>query len=239
MKIRMALACVLAGALVAVAAPASAAKTKGVRFEATLARDFNLVGSGGLNAAGNGAGVAGGFSGGDPRGDVRIGYDLPFGFTPLLGIGFKSYSQEVVVTPDGGDAVTTSFSGTEFVLALEGRFYFKKHKKGLQPFVSLEYNTSFLSGEIASDADGAEVGDFNTEEMAYQADANNHGEINLAFGTEYKFSQAFGIGGKWGLGIGLKGGDRNDPIGGDNQTATRFDSNTIGTSAAVYAAWRI
>jgi hypothetical protein len=238
MKIRMALACVLAGALVAVAAPASAAKTKGVRFEASLQRDFNLVGSGGMSAeAGPATGF--GFGGGDPHGDIRIGYDLPFGFTPLLGLGFKSYSQEIVVTPDGDDAQTRSFSGTEFVLALEGRFYFKKHKKGLQPFVSLEYNTSFLSGEVASDVDGEEVGDYNTEEMAYRADANNHGEINIAFGTEYKFSQAFGIGGKWGLGIGLKGGDRNDPVGGDNQTVTRFDNNTIGSSAAVYAAWRL
>ncbi len=240
MKLRMAAACIAAGTLVAVSSPASAAtsgegKVMGLRLEASLEQDFNLVGPGGLSAGGATLGAP------SPHGDIRIGYDLPMGLTPMLGVGFRSFSTTVVTTPPGdGDEVTQEFSGTAITLALELRFYLKKHKKGLQPFVFGEYNTSFLSATVADDTEGADDAvDAANEGLEYDADANNHGEINLGLGAEYKFSRAFGIGGKWGLGIGLTGGDRNEPLGGDDQTAIRTDATTIGTSAAVYAAWRL
>jgi hypothetical protein len=248
----MAAACALAASMVAVPVVASAAdkpagepaekgKVRGIRFEASLQKDFNLVGPGSLSPSTGGASVGNT----DPHGDIRIGYDLPMGLTPLLGIGFRRVSAETVVTPaaDGADTVTRTFSGNAIDLAIEARFYMKKHKKGIQPFVWLEYNTSFLSAEVADDTDSDAVSDAveveNNEILKYAADEQNHGEINLGFGMEFKPSKFFAVGGKWGLGIGLQGGDRNDPPGADDQNAIRTDINTIGTSAAVYGAWRI
>jgi hypothetical protein len=206
-KLRIAAAFVMVSIL-AFAAPAAAqaadegSRPMGIRLETQLGW-FNLVG-----VDGNAGGI-------NPQGDIKIGYDIDAGLTPLIGLGYRSAS---TMTGDDND---TEDSSTALVLAIELRYYLQKHRRGLQPFVFGEFNTSILS-ESSGGEDDDEA-----------ADRNNHSEVNVGFGAEYKFSRAFAVGGKWGLGFGFKGYEVEGG-GTDNDES----DTTWGTNSSIYLAWR-
>ncbi len=201
----------LATSVVAVAAPASAqddsGRPMGLRFELGWNESLNLVGAAG--AAGGGLV--------DPTGDIKIGYD--FGqFTPLIGLSFVTSSRDTSIEPEARESFTT------FIIDIEGRYYFKPHRKGLNPFVFGEFNTAFVSFGEDPEPD-------NTDELDEAASAADFTEINAGLGMEYKFDQSqFAIGGKWGLGFAFTPRDVGDDT---------FGQTTIGTVGAIYAAWRL
>ena len=222
MKLRLAAAFALVSTMLfagtASAQPAAdeGSRPMGIRLETSLAfQDFNFVGVG---PSGDLEGIeiqsAPGLS---PHGDIRIGYDLDMGLTPVLGLGYRSQSLSSKI---GGGEETTASAST-FVLALELRYYLSKHRRGLQPFVWGELNTSFVSFDIEGASD---------EELDALSDANDHTELNVGIGAEYKFTRSFAAGGKWGLGFGFK------PI---DQEGVEISNTTIGTSSSVYLAWRL
>lgn len=215
--IRKLAAVAFATSVVAVAAPASAqesssggARPMGLRFETAFNKNFNLVG------IGNGQGETNISTTPSPQGDIKVGYD--FGqLTPLIGIGFATNTTGVGDAPNATE--------TALVLDVELRYYLKPHRKGLSPFVFGEWNKAFvwISNEDESEAQK----DLN--EAA--ADVADFWSLNAGLGMEYKFDgAAFAIGGKWGLGLGFKGTSKDH---GDSS------DTTFGTSAAIYAAWRI
>lgn len=211
MKLRIAAAVALASTMM-FAGTASAqadegSRPMGVRLETQL-NPFNLVGLGGEVDAG-----------GNPHGDIKIGYDLDMGLTPLIGIGYRSFSTSTDV--DGDNIAERSSSA--FVIDLELRYYLSKHRRGLQPFVFGELNTAFVSfDEKDGDSDALDI----------QADENDFTEVNLGIGAEYKFTRSFAVGGKWGLAIGFQ------PV--EDEDANAEQSNTtFGTSSGVYLAWRL
>jgi len=204
----------LATSVVATAAPAEAqdntARPMGLRFELGWAGKANLANLGFEGPA------AHPHTSVSPIGDVRVGYD--FGqFTPLLGLSFLTHSEDI----DDDN----SRSATIFVLDIEARYFFKPHRKGLNPFVFGEFNTALVSyGDDTAEGDAEDA----LDDIATR---NDWTEINAGFGLEYKFDQAqFAIGGKWGLGLAFQGHDEGDDSRGDT---------SIGTVGAIYAAWRI
>lgn len=218
--IRKLAAVAFATSVVAAAAPAAAqesaggARPMGLRFETGFNKNFNLVGVG--SNVGGSTGRTDIFTN-SPQGDIRVGYD--FGqFTPLVGVGFLTHT----FSTEGTDKNHTD---TALILDVELRYYLKPHRKGLSPFVWGEWNKAFVwvSDEDESDAQ--------KKVNEASADARDFWSVNAGLGMEYKFDgAAFAIGGKWGLGLGFKGTSKDH---GDT-------SNTIfGTSAAIYAAWRI
>lgn len=219
--IRKLAAVALATSVVAVAAPAAAqddargtaggTRPMGLRLETAFNKNFNLVGVGGDGGRTD-------IFTNSPQGDIKVGYD--FGqITPLIGISFLNVSHSRPGAP-GGDRIESS--ETTFILDVELRYYLKPHRKGLSPFVFGEFNTAFLS----FDRDGAD-----DDLLDAEADADDFTAVNAGIGMEYKFDgAAFAIGGKWGLGLGFKGTSEDN--GDTNNTS-------IGTSAAIYAAWRL
>lgn len=153
------------------------------------------------------------------RGNLRIGYDLPMGVTPLLGIGIASQS----VSFDGDPEA--SASAMAIAILLEGRYYLKPHKRGLQPFVFGGINFTNLSASGQIDGD-----DVSEEENEIEVDMNDTFGFDLGFGAEYKFARSFGIGGKWGLAF-LTNAWEND----DRDVVSTFD---WGTLFELYAAYR-
>lgn len=210
MKLRIAAAAMMVSIL-AFAAPAAAqaadegSRPMGLRFETQMGL-FNLVGVGG----------DAGFL--DPQGDIKIGYDLDMGLTPLIGLGYRSVSQSR--DEDGTNTIDSSASA--IVLDIELRYYLQKHRRGLQPFVFGELNTSFVSLDVKNGNDDA---------LSEEADKLDHTEVNLGLGMEYKFSRAFAVGGKWGLAFGFQPWEE-DP-------KTEESNTTWGTSSSIYLAWRI
>lgn len=211
----------LATSAVAVAAPAAAqsdaadrgGRTMGLRLETHVGSTFNLVGPGVTNGRTLDT---------TPGGDLRIGYDLPMGLTPVVGIGYRNISR--TEGRAGGAEDDTSLGG--FVIGIELRYYLAPHRANVTlPFVFAEYNTLFAS------VDGGDALNSDGEEFA--ADEVDYGNLNFGLGMEYKFAQGFAIGGKWGIGFGFTGAEnpRDEDI---------FDSETTwGTSTSLYAAWRI
>ncbi len=210
MKLRTLAAFALVTSAVGFAAPA-AAKDMGLRFE-------------------TGAGLSGTVSTATNTGDLRVGYDLPGGITPLIGLSFRQITSELF---DADDNSLGSNGTTVFVLNIEGRYYMKPHKKGLQPFVfaGVDFlNTSFGT----EDKDGKAI---NEADDAADGDALSPWGFNLGFGLEYKFAKAFAVGGKWGLNMAFNGTEIQKKAG---ETAGRNSSNTNwGTASSMYLAWRM
>lgn len=204
MKLRTLAAFAFATAAVSFAAPASAAnKDMGLRFET----GGSLVGGPAL------------------QGDIRVGYDLPGGITPLLGLSFRNETQSV----KDGDSNGT----TVFVLNLEGRYYFRPHKKGISPFVfgGVDF-TNFSFGH--EDKDGKATREL---QDAVDGDAASSWGLNAGFGLEYLASKSFGIGGKWGLNMNFNPTSKQKVDGvedGADTSHTRW-----GTASAFYLVWRI
>lgn len=206
MKLRTLAALALATTAVSFAAPASAQKMMGLRFE------------------------TGGSLSGNTEGDIRVGYDLKGGFTPLIGLTFRNNS---FTAYDADDEKLGSIGETDFVLNLEGRYYFKPHKKGISPFVfaGVDFNVFSVGHE---DADGEAVNELADK---IEGDERSTWGLNAGFGLEYLFSKHFGVGGKWGVNMNF----RNTSIqkvdgveGGDNTTTTNW-----GTASNFYLTWRI
>lgn len=212
MKLRIAAAMALVSTMM-FAGVASAQATDegsrpmGVRLETQL-NPFNLVGLGGEVRAG-----------GNPHGDIKIGYDMDMGLTPLIGIGYRSFSSSTDV--DGDNIAENSSSA--FIIDIELRYYLSKHRRGLQPFVFGELNTAFVSFD---EKDG------DSNDLDVQADDNDFTEVNLGIGAEYKFTRSFAVGGKWGLAIGLQPEE-------DEDAKAEQSNTTFGTSSGVYLAWRL
>lgn len=215
MKLRIAAAIALASTMLfagsasaqAAAEEPSGTRPLGVRLE-TQINPFNLVGLGSDI-----------IPGGNPHGDIKIGYDLPMGLTPLIGLGYRSFSTTDEV--DGKEV--DSGSASAFVLDIELRYYLSPHRRGLQPFVFGELNTAFVS----VDKKGA-----TNDELDLRADKNDFTEVNLGIGAEYKFTRSFAVGGKWGLALGFQ------PWSDDNNKED-VSNTTVGTSSGVYLAWRL
>lgn len=202
--------------MVLAAAPASAQSADnvmGVRLEAAFFHDF-AVESGGIR----------------PQGDIRIGYDLPMGLTPLIGFGLRSNSHK---SYDTADKLTGSTGLTDIVLGAELRYYFRPHIRGLSPYVFGEFNTTIAS-RGHDDADGEptdELGD------KVYGDEHSFSQLGAGLGLEYKFAKSFGIGGKWGMGVAF----RNTSIqkkAGEPDRGENTSSTTFGTSNTIYAAFR-
>jgi hypothetical protein len=207
----------LATSVVAVAAPASAqdntARPMGLRFELAMSESLNLATLGGGPDTNNNV-VS-------PTGDIKIGYDIGQ-FTPLIGLSYLSFSRDL--TKD------TSASSSAFIVDIEARYFFKPHRKGLNPFVFGEFNTAFTSigSDPEAEGDAADEQDRDASELDFT-------EVNVGLGMEYKFDGAsFAIGGKWGLGFAFN--DIDTLVGTEEQT---LSNTTIGTVGAIYAAWRL
>lgn len=245
MKLRTLAALALATSAVSFAAPASAAdKMMGLRLETAFVKDFNIASWGSGVAAPN---TVEGFSisrnnvvGTSTNGDLKVGYDLPGGLTPLIGIGFRSESFKTFNTDD---KFTGSASATAIILDVELRYYFKQHKKGLQPYVWGEFNTAIASigskgsddAEKALSADDKKNRDAELDALADTLDVT---QLNVGFGAEYLFSKSFGIGGKWGLGLAFQGTSEHKGAG-DAKFGANTSNTTFGTSTSIYAAWRL
>ena len=217
--LRTCAAVALATSVVAFAAPAEAqentARPMGLRFELGWAGHSNLATFGSPDL--EGAPAQPSFGTVSPNGDIKVGYD--FGqFTPLIGLSFANNS----ISNEDDD----SFTATILVIDVEGRYYFKPHRKGLNPFVFGEFNTSLVSLGVDPEPEGEAADLLDDAESAL-----DYTTINAGFGLEYKFDQAaFAIGGKWGLGLAFQGFDSGDES---------ISNTTIGTLGAIYAAWRI
>lgn len=212
--IRKLAAVAFATSVVAAAAPAAAQESAGGARPMGLRFETSFNKHFNLVGLGDGPTMIEGVS---PHGDIKVGFD--FGqLTPLVGIGFARSSFSA---PAGGDERFES-SASAFIIDVELRYYLKPHRKGLSPFVFGEFNTAFVS--ISDD-------DLTSKEADAVADELDFTSINAGLGMEYKFDgAAFAIGGKWGLGLGFKGtSEDNGDLGG----------TTFGTSASIYAAWRL
>jgi len=204
MKLRTLAALALATSAVSFAAPASAAdKMMGLRLET----GGSLVGSPAL------------------QGDLRIGYDLPAGITPLIGLSFRNETSSEKDGPSNGT--------TTFALNLEGRYYFKAHKKGLSPFVfgGVDF-TNFSFGH--EDKDGKAT---NELADAVAGDEASSWGLNAGIGMEWLASKSFGVGGKWGLNANFNPTSVQKK---DGAEAGKDASHTTwGTASAFYLVWRI
>lgn len=238
MKLRALASLVVASSVFAFAGSAAAqapdtSRVMGLRFEATLFNPFDVRGFSEDDPAGPArVDVL------RPNGDIRIGYDLPMGLTPVVGFGLRSHSQNEY---NSRDDLVDGDGRTDINLALELRYYFGAHKRGLQPFVFGEFNTLIASfgTEHAKDTEDSEIeaDEFRDKERGDAASLMN---LNLGLGMEYKFARSFAIGAKWGAGVSLA------PTSHEKETIEGVDferngtSNTVwGTSSSIYAAFRI
>ncbi|AKU90372.1 hypothetical protein [Vulgatibacter incomptus] len=237
MKLRLLAALAVATSIVGFAGPASAAKTHGLRLETAFFKDFNIAsfGSGASAPGENDIRLGSNLTSTSPQGDLKVGYDLPGGFTPLIGIGFRSESFKFF---DSKDKELGKASITSIILDAELRYYFRAHKKGISPFVFGEFNIGIpvfsTDGALASPMLSKKQNDARNDSIA-----DNFGftEINAGFGAEYLFSNSFGIGGKWGAGVAFQGTSEHTAEG--ETFGSNTSNTTFGTSAAVYATWRL
>lgn len=236
MKLRALASLVVASSILAFAGTASAqapdtSRVMGLRFEATLFRPFDVRGIT-MGGPDNDELMPAAFEVARPGGDIRIGYDLPMGLTPLVGIGIRSHSVNVY---NEDDELVTGNGRTDINLAVELRYYFGPHSRGLQPFIFGEFNTliaSFGSSfhEDAPDARQEAADDVNRR----LGDTNSMTNFNAGLGMEYKFARAFAVGAKWGFGLSLA------PASFDEDLEKPGLSNTVfGTSSTIYAAFRL
>lgn len=240
MKLRAVASLFLASTILVAAGSASAqapdtSKVMGLRFEATLFNPFDVRGRLEQGTELSLEGRADVFR---PNGDIRIGYDLPMGLTPLVGFGLRSHSQKQF---QNNDDLAFGVGRTDIVLSAELRYYFGAHKRGLQPFVFGEWNTTIASfgTELAKGA-SAEEKNFYDDVNEALGDANSVMNLNAGLGMEYKFARSFGIGAKWGFGLSLAPTDRHTIRGGEDREEVPSTSNTVfGTSSSIYAAFRI
>lgn len=245
MKLRTFAALFLASGMILAASPASAqavdtSNVMGLRFEATLFNPFDVRGiaiSGGDDLPNPAPARIDTFR---PQGDIRIGYDLPMGLTPMIGFGLRTQSVEAFARNDDS---LGSQGRTDLVLAAELRYYFGEHKRGLQPFVFGEFNTTIVSFGTEA-AKGQQVSDGRKEFDKLLGDVNSVTNLNAGLGMEYKFAKSFAIGAKWGLGLSFApSDDRTVTIEdefGDVTLQVPSTSNTVfGTSSSIYAAFRL
>lgn len=236
MKLRALASLFLATSIVAAAGSASAqaadtSKVLGLRFETTLFQPFDVRGIS-LFEEGPTVQRIDVFR---PNGDIRIGYDLPFGLTPMIGFGLRSHSVKVF---DTNDEEISGTGVTNIVLSAELRYYFGPHKRGLQPYVFGEFNTTIASFGFSPD----EVAEAREDLADALGDLNSFMNLNAGLGLEYKFARSFGVGAKWGFGISLAPNDRHENVRTeDGETITiPAQSNTVwGTSSSIYLAFRL
>lgn len=246
MKLRALASLVVASSVFAFAGSAAAqapdtSRVMGLRFEATLFNPFDVRGvslsQGGDPVSPSRLDVV------RPQGDIRIGYDLPMGLTPIIGFGLRSHSLDFY---DSRDELTEGSGRTDIVLAAELRYYFGAHKRGLQPFGFGEWNTTIASfGSSFADSVDDEIVDGAKDRDAYLGDSNSIMNFGAGLGMEYKFARSFAIGAKWGLLVSLAPTERHEweetNFAGELETVTEdASSNTVwGTSSSIYAAFRI
>lgn len=161
-----------------------------------------------------------------PEGDIRIGYDLPNGLTPVIGLGLRSHTHKEY---DADDDLDFSRGHTDLVLAAELRYYFRPHVRGLNPYVFGEFNTTLVSFG-SEDGDGDTI---NEGRDKFEGDELSFLQFGAGLGLEYNFAKSFALGAKWGLGLSFRNTETHDGAG-DNTTNTTF-----GTSSAIYAAFRL
>lgn len=220
MKLRTLAALALATSAVSFAAPAFAADTTGLRMEfgGSIATSSDF-----LTNNPNGVGNAG---------DIRIGYDFAGGFTPLLGLSYRTTSRNQY---DSDDKAQSGKGFTDIVLNLEGRYYFRPHKKGISPFVFGGFDWHNVSVG-SSDAPNETTNDGTEARDSVEGDRLSSLGFNAGFGLEWLASKSFGVGGKWGLDLNFA------PTSIQEKGAVKAGSNTknttFGTAAAFYLAWR-
>ncbi|MFO7157245.1 MAG: hypothetical protein DIU72_011590 [Pseudomonadota bacterium] len=234
MKLRALASLFLATSIVAAAGTASAqaadtSKVLGLRFETTLFQPFDVRGIS-LFEEGPTVQRIDVFR---PNGDIRIGYDLPFGLTPMIGFGLRSHSVKVF---DTNDEEISGTGVTNIVLSAELRYYFGPHKRGLQPYVFGEFNTTIASFGFSPD----EVAEAMEDLADALGDLNSFMNLNAGLGLEYKFARSFGVGAKWGFGISLAPNDRHENVRTKDGEPIPAQSNTVwGTSSSIYLAFRL
>jgi hypothetical protein len=241
MKLRAVASLLLASTILVAAGSASAqaadtSRVLGLRFEATLFNPFDVRGISNLDPeSGPTSPRIDVFR---PNGDIRIGYDLPMGLTPLIGFGLRSHSQKQF---QNNDDLAFGEGRTDIVLSAELRYYFGAHKRGLQPFVFGEWNTTIASfGTELAEGAPVEEKNFFDDVNETLGDINSVMNINAGLGLEYKFARSFGIGAKWGFGLSLAPSDRHTIREGGETIEVPSTSNTVfGTSSSIYAAFRI
>lgn len=241
MMLRTFAALFIASGTLLAAAPASAqaadtSKVMGLRFEASFFNQFDVRGTEPTVIV---VSEDGAFQSGPspsrtdvfrPQGDLRIGYDLPMGLTPLIGFGLRSRDVKIL---DDSDKKLSSTGRTDIVLAAELRYYFAPHKRGLQPYVFGEFNTTIASFGTENSKDEP----VNEAEDAVLGDENSVVNLNAGLGLEYKFAKSFGIGAKWGAGLSLAGTSVQKK--GNKEAGINTTNTVFGTSSTLYAAFRI
>ncbi len=241
MKLRALASLLVASSLVAVAGTASAqaadtTRVMGLRFETTLFQPFDVRGITGFNPDEGPSSPR--FDVFRPQGDIRIGYDLPMGLTPMIGFGLRSAN---FVVYDADDNEVGGMGRTDIVLSVEARYYFGPHSRGLQPFVFGEWNTTIASFG-ATFPENADEEDVKEAEFVNKGrgDKNSVMNLNAGLGMEYKFARNFAVGGKWGFGISLAPTSREERSSGGTTRVLPGTSNTVwGTSSSIYLAFRI
>src|SRR5690606_11241677 len=164
MKLRALASLFLATSIVAAAGSASAqaadtSKVIGLRFETTLFQPFDVRG---ISTFGLKEGEKPLPARADvfrPNGDIRIGYDLPFGLTPMVGFGLRSHSVKQYSDADD-EELAEGVGRTDIVISAELRYYFSPHKRGLQPFVFGEANWNIASFGFSKDEEAEATEDF-------------------------------------------------------------------------------
>lgn len=241
MKLRALASLFVASSVFAFAGSANAqaadtSKVMGLRFEATLFNPFDVRGVTSFDP--NEGPSAPRMDVFRPQGDIRVGYDLPMGLTPMVGFGLRSADLEEY---DDRDNVTGGSGRTDIALSLELRYYFGAHTRGLQPFAFGEWNTTIASFGTSheKDADDAVVERAEFLDKG-KGDANSLMNLNAGLGMEYKFARSFGIGAKWGLGISFANTSHEKKTIDGNDLVNEARSSTVwGTSSSIYAAFRI
>lgn len=240
MKLRALASLVVASCLLGFAGSASAqaadtSRVMGLRFEATLFNPFDVRG---LSLSLEDPVTPNRLDVFRPNGDIRIGYDLPMGLTPLVGFGLRSHAFKIF---DEDDDLVAGSGRTDIILSAELRYYFGPHTRGLQPYVFGEWNTAIVSfgSERSDDASDEEVEFFEHLDKV-EGDANSVMNFNAGLGMEYKVTRSFGLGAKWGFGLSLAPTSRHEFESEPFDDVEPATSNTVfGTSASIYLAFRI
>jgi len=245
MKLRAVASLFLATSIVAAAGTASAqaadtSKVIGLRFETTLFQPFDVRGISTFGLTEVERPLPARADVFRPNGDIRIGYDLPFGLTPMVGFGLRSHSVKAYSDADG-EELDEGVGRTDIVISAELRYYFSPHKRGLQPFVFGEANWNIASfGTEHPDGTSEDV-EKNAEFRDERAgDVNSVTNINAGLGLEYKFARSFGVGAKWGFGVSLAPTSHaRETIGGTTREEFPTTNTVWGTSSSIYLAFRL
>src|SRR5262249_54546729 len=67
-------------------------------------------------------------------GSLRLGIDIPGGFTPMIGVGLGVGSTSSSTTTTTSDQFTNDRTIYSAVLSLQARYYTSRHGTGLAPF---------------------------------------------------------------------------------------------------------